>query len=328
MPNVEPVSVTHSIIDPEILPGIVANHYDLPAPIDCRLIWDGNNANYLITPGGVDYVLRIYQHEKFWLKNESDYRFELDWLHYLHTQNLPVSYPIRRRDGGFLGTLQAPEGKRYWALFDYAAGTIGPFMDESVAPIYGKTIAQIHLASDGFRSNHQRLHLDLEFLLEQPLRQINQAIGVRRPEDMAYLDDLAEQLRDGMAQLPFSGHEYGIIGGDFNGINHHLTEENQITHYDFDTCGYGWRAYDLAVFRWSQGKKEELWLPFLQSYQSVRPLSETEQRSIPTFVVLRHLWWMGAHTTYANSPQAPSGRSDYMWDDKFQRLRQFVEKLE
>jgi Ser/Thr protein kinase RdoA (MazF antagonist) len=44
--------------------------------------------------------------------------------------------------------------------------------------------------------------------------------------------------------------EVGSCHGDLHGWNAHIDQNMALTVYDFDCCGVGWRAYDIAVFRW------------------------------------------------------------------------------
>jgi Ser/Thr protein kinase RdoA (MazF antagonist) len=324
MPDSVPVRVLTSLIAPGALSLLAEAAYDLGAPAHSKLVSHNDNDHYLLTAGERRHVLRVYRHQKHWLRGESDYLFELDWLDFLHQRGLPVSHPIRRRDGGFLGSLAAPEGLRYWALFSLAEGRITR-MDPVKAEIFGRSIAQIHVESNDFSSPHERVHFDLDQILEKPVLRIRASLGDDRGEDLEFLGDLAGKLRRRVRETRFSGDAYGIIGGDFHGGNHYFTEENRVTHFDLDLCGYGWRAYDLAIFRWAGGGPDELWQPFLDGYQSVRPLSETEMEMIPTFVQLRQIWLMGSHTTYAEADSWLTGGD---WDRKFTSLRKMAEREE
>ncbi len=109
---------------------------------------------------------------------------------------------------------------------------------------------------------------------------------------------------------------------DFHGANCHFTEDNEIAHFDFDLCSYSWRAYDLAIYRWSTGRADHLWQAFPEGYQSVRPLSPTEREAVPTFVVMRQIWLMGSHTTY---PDARSWLRQNHWDRMFERLEECLQ---
>ncbi|WP_429842749.1 hypothetical protein [Brevibacillus sp. FIR094] len=47
---------------------------------------------------------------------------------------------------------------------------------------------------------------------------------------------------------------HGDLQGNFNT---NFCDDNTYTHFDFDLCGYGWRAYDLAAFKLSRILIEE-----------------------------------------------------------------------
>jgi Ser/Thr protein kinase RdoA (MazF antagonist) len=69
--------------------------------------------------------------------------------------------------------------------------------------------------------------------------------------------------------------------------------------FDFDCCGVGWRAYDIAVFRWAarfSKKENEQWQAFLKGYQAERSLAEADLQVVPLFIGIRHIWLMGLHT--------------------------------
>ena len=309
-----------SLIAPDALLPLLEDAYDLERPLHCHLVSSNDNDHYVVTSRQARHVLRIYRRTKHWVEHESNYHFELEWLAFLYEKGLPVSGPIRRRDGRYLGSLNAPEGPRYWALFSYAPGK--SVLDRARSRIYGESVARIHVASNEFQSVHPRCHFDLDRIAERPLQQIRSWLGNRRREEVEFLAGLAAELKDRVAAAGVSRDEYGIIGGDFQGSNHHFTEENELTHFDFDLCGYGWRAYDVAVFRWGRGAKQEIWSGFLEGYEAVRPLSDRDKTLIPVFVQLRHIWLMGSHTT---SPLLAAWL-DADWDGSFNHLRKMNQK--
>lgn len=86
-----------------------------------------------------------------------------------------------------------------------------------------------------------------------------------------------------------------------------IASEQTLTFFDFDVCGQGWRAYDLAVFYWgaAMGKSrlgwsdeqvERLWEAYLEGYLERRSLGESDLQAIPLFMVLRHFWFLGVQT--------------------------------
>lgn len=74
--------------------------------------------------------------------------------------------------------------------------------------------------------------------------------------------------------------------------------DRQVTFFDFDCCGPGWRAYDIAVFRWSielSKGGETLWESYLEGYTRNRAIHELDMEAIPLFVAIRHIWLLGLH---------------------------------
>lgn len=312
-----------SLIDPKSLSELIASHYDFEETAKATLLSICDNDVYLVTMGNSKYVLRIYRFNKHWLESKDNYLFEMEWLNFLKEKNLPISYPIRQRNGEYIGQLNAPEGIRYWALFSFAEGDTE--MDIKRAETFGKSIALIHLVSDDFVANHKRHHIDLEFLIDKPVHRIEQILNTSRIDDLNFLKELAAKLKSKIEAIPFATGEYGVIGGDFHGWNQHFNCANEVTHFDFDLCGYGWRAYDVAVFKWCRGENSELWEAFLGGYNAIRPLSSRELNAISAFVIIRQLWLMGSHTTY---PDAPARLDKNYWDNRFKELKRFAESYQ
>lgn len=268
------------------------------------------NDSYLVCTPNERFILRIYQapraHGRSW-RSLSDVLYELDLLRHLAHKGIPVSVPLARKDGTFVRTLQAPEGPRQAVLFTYAPGTpvSQPTLDADLSRLYGRAIAEFHSASEDYVSQHARFALDLEFLLEQPLQTI-QPLLVHRSDDWAYLLQVAAEVRARMAEVA-EGLEMGVCHGDALGGNAHLSADQGLTFFDFDVCGWGWCAYDLAVFYWgcalgksrlgrSDEEVERLWQAYLGGYLERRQLGELDRRALPLLVVLRHFWFLGLHT--------------------------------
>ena len=82
-----------------------------------------------------------------------------------------------------------------------------------------------------------------------------------------------------------------------------MSSQNQkVTFFDFDDCGLGWRAYDLATFRWNllvNEQDETVWQAFLQGYQQERTIRERDLEAVPLFVVVRDIWMAGQQASNA-----------------------------
>ncbi len=323
--------VTRSLFSQTHIAEWVAEHYSLPAPVKCQLLQAGDHDDYLICADSKQFILRIYG-EKYWLNTDEAYRFEIAWLRYLQEKRSPVSHLIPRKDGYFLGYIEAPEGPRHSILRCFAEGVSGP-LNGKRAFLLGREIARIHLISAKFETTHKRAPLDLHFLLDEPVLAIKQHLDARYTEEQQRLDELAAQLKEKvLSLLSFKEAEWGMIGGNFNGFNQHFVGNDQLTLWDFDLCGYGWRAYDLGVFRWMQFSDVRTgahaleaflkgnffkWKRFLSGYQSIRPLSGAELEAIPLFVQIRQIWHMGA---CVKSPNPLMSMNDRAWENSFNRL--------
>ncbi len=164
--------VTHSLLHPEDVAELVEREYTIAAPVKVGLLNRGFNDAYLVTDvEGGRRVLRVYNREKYWIRSESDLRFELDLLEHLAAAELGVIRPYQRAHGDRLGRLIAPEGQRHFALFTHAPGT--PLNEGTLNAeqwhAYGSDIARMHQRMDTFSTSHDRYHLDERMLIERPL---------------------------------------------------------------------------------------------------------------------------------------------------------------
>ena len=273
----------------EVLELVQAN-YSLGTPQTCTLIRRGFNDHYLLKAGQARYIFRVYLNGKYYVGSPEAFQFELDLLEYLQTQDIPVSYPIRMDNGELLGWTSTTLGERATALFSFAPGgeaSRESFTTEESLEV-GKTTAAFHLAADGFSSNHERYHLNLKYLVDEPLRLIEENNSERGQELLASLPPIPD-LVSAVKSLSIDNDEYGIIHGDLHPGNMHF-QEGQVTLFDFDHCGYGWRAYDLAPFYHAP---DALQKAFIQGYETLRPLTQGERDCLPIFAKLRMLWDAG-----------------------------------
>ncbi|WP_165422789.1 phosphotransferase enzyme family protein [Ktedonosporobacter rubrisoli] len=308
--------------------------YALEQPVKRHLLAHNLNDNYLISARSNKYILRIYQAPRSlgssW-RTPKDILYELDLLLHLQRKGVSVAAPLARKDGTLMRILQAPEGSRAAVLFTYAPGSAvtPPRQNRELSGIYGRAIAEIHTSSADFVSSHARFSLDLAYLLDTSLETIKLVLA-RRPEDLRYLLQMAGLLKGRLIQLIAQGLQPGICHGDAAGGNANISAEKKLTFFDFDVCGPGWRAYDLAVFYWGtlMGKSRlgwnneqahELWASYLQGYQQVCEPGERDLQAIPLFAMLRHFWFLGTIT--ANWDYWSYGEID---DDFFDRELTFL----
>ena len=103
-----------------------------------------------------------------------------------------------------------------------------------------------------------------------------------------------------------AGLEIGFCHGDFHGRNA-CQKDGSFTFYDFDCCGWGYRAYDLAVFPWAFAIRqsateriEAMGRAFLKGYARRRRVGVIDVDAIPVFVAIRQIWLTGLHIGFGD----------------------------
>ena len=321
--------IYHSILSADELIKIIQANYTLVSPLECSLFHSGVNDIYLVVAQEQKYILRVSHVKRYGAFDESAYRFELDLLGFLREKQLPVSYPLARRNQDMLGVIDAPEGKRHYALFNFAEGKLPSSLEKEHGYILGETLAKLHLAVNEFSSPHPRFHLDEEFLINEPMRRLERFPQIAK-EDMGFLEKLSEALRGSIQGLSRQIDEYGIIHGDFWWNNVHFAD-GKTTLFDFDFCGYGWRAYDIGSLRgtakaFGYSLSDEVVDSFVRGYQSVRKLTEPELAAISAFEKIRVIWAFGLWTA---SVDVHGARWFYeTFTQVFSNLKKWVEEEE
>lgn len=292
--------ICHSILDGEVLARLIEANYDLTLPIECSLFSRSINDVYLVASQGQQFILRISRVRRYGSFDDRAYSFELELLRFLHGNGLPVVYPLARRDKETLGAINAPEGKRYYALFSYAEGNIVSSLNQEQSYILGQSLARFHLAANEFSPTHPRFHLDENYLINEPMRRLKWFSQLPQ-EDLDFLDSLCMSLRETIQSLSQQRDEYGIIHGDLWWRNVHFAGR-RATLFDFDFCGYGWRVSDIASLRGNAiiyGKilSDDVVAALLEGYQSARPLTEVELAAMSDFAKITVVWALGVWTT-------------------------------
>jgi Ser/Thr protein kinase RdoA (MazF antagonist) len=129
-------------------------------------------------------------------------------------------------------------------------------------------------------------------LLDDSLKKIAPFLKDRK-QDFLYLYDLVEQIKVGLKCLEKKPPFWVVCWGDPHSGNAHFTADNEVTLFDFDQCGYGWRAFDIAKFlqiSLRTGISRKLRDAFLSGYQSIDQLTASELTSLQAFTQTAHIW--------------------------------------
>ena len=308
----------YSTLSPEALIEKVLDRYEI-GKINRCLFWNrGLSDIYLIEAQAQSYILKISHHH--W-RSQSEIQFELEFLDFLHHHNIPVANPLQTKTRELFVTLHAVEGDRYAALFPYAPGEV-PQGDLSLeqGKIMGQTLARIHQISLDFDTQTKRQPLDSDHLLDDSLKIIRPYLS---NGDLDYLNTTIEQIKLHLASLEQTSPFWSVCWGDPHSGNVHFTADNQITLFDFDQCGYGWRIFDIAKFlqvSLSAGISRPVRDSFLIGYQNVQQLQSVEISSLQALTQMAHIWaW--AISTKATTIHNWSRLDNYYINRRLHQLR-------
>ncbi len=318
-----PIRVLKSIFQPADIALDIADRYDIPGASG-EFILPGLNDTYLIQTAERRAVLRLYQHG--WRDSE-EIRYELELLLHLAEKHLPVSVALADRFGDYIHSYQAPEGERPAVLFTFAEGD-RPLLNPEMASQVGRLMADLHVAADDFETNALRRPRDLSRLDEA--LSLAEPLFVDRAEDFSCLEHVRDVITNRVKAL-VSGLNWGPCHGDLWQANLAQAPSGELTLFDFDLCGPGWRAEDLGFFKWnslfsSSSTASSSWEAFLDGYQSVRPLSPAEAEVVDVFVGVTHLLSLGL-TVMRSRFQGSAMLGQRQMDARLRAIRRWEENL-
>ncbi len=310
-----------------------------------------SDAYRLDTPDAA-YILKIYQHRRH---PRSAIEAEVSFLNDLREQDIPVAAPVANNASvyvnelaapvannssvyvnelaapvannasDYVNELAAPEGTRCAVLFEAIEGQAPRETNLAHSRSFGQLAGRIHRFADISGKTYDRWQLDEKYLVETPLAQIRPYLE-HRASDWETLRALGSELvSELLSLLPKESPQYGMCHGDLHTGNALFGKDGRLALFDFDSCGYGWRAIDVGVYHVSydwmglsdktRRKKARFWEAFVDGYSRERPLSENELAAAQLCLPLRHLELMGLTIRY----WSPQIGSDWINDDYFTR---------
>jgi Ser/Thr protein kinase RdoA (MazF antagonist) len=248
---------------------------------------------YLITSHEHRYVFYVYRCNQ---RTPDEIRAEWKFVDILHKNAIPVAPAIPTKKGELLIPFDAPEGTRFGVLAQYVDGKhLRHRPSSNAVKSYGSLIAQIHAVADGISLELIRPVIDYEILINKSMVAFDTVVTVRA-EQKAYLHRVADLLHTKVDSLPRTKPLYGMIHGDVIRANAQVSDDGLVTVLDFDMCGFGWRAYDIASYLLAiKGlpEQKEFESAFLSGYQEIRSLARNEQEMLPLFMAVRAVFDIG-----------------------------------
>jgi Ser/Thr protein kinase RdoA (MazF antagonist) len=219
----------------------------------CRLLNHVENTTFRVTAkGGKQYCLRIHRND---YHTRPAIMEELRWLQNLSRDaHLIVPKPVPSRSGQLLesvGTDLVGEA-RNCALLEWIEGR---FIDKSLNADHLKSLGQI-IGRLHRRARHrnvrERRYWDAEGLLgtKPKLGSVEDLPGISSSNQKT-ISDARRSTFQKLKQLEHRySHRRGLIHADLH-FGNVLMSKGRMAVIDFDDCGFGFLAYDLAVPLWA-----------------------------------------------------------------------------
>ena len=290
------IRVAHSIFDTASLLAAIQGQFDAPPFDSCLFFRSFINDTYRLSAGTKQYYLRVSQ--AGW-RSRNEVQAEIDAIEAIHRNGGSVARPVVRNDGGSVFALDAPEGQRPAVLFHEAPGNDlnydGP--DGSANAVrYGQAVAKLHNATSQVTIIEGRQPLDVQALLDVPRATV---LSKLPPEHRDYFTQLCDRLRRYV--VDHDNLTLGFCHGDLNSSNVHF-ERDRATTIDFDCCGWGWLAGDIAGFargialhRMPGREIQTLIESFLRGYESERTIAPVDREALPAFMLIQRIWVAALH---------------------------------
>lgn len=269
--------------------------YSLSADTTCQIIKAGINHTYLVSNSTDRYVFRVYSLN--W-RTITEIEEEIRLLIQLHQHNVSVSYPLLDNQNHYIQTINAPEGNRFAVLFTYAKGEkLHSYSLETHCRI-GALMARLHQLTHNQKLN--RVTYTSEIILKDSLEKISRFLP-RETDEMYFMHSAQKYLLQEFSTADVKEIRQGIVHLDIWFDNLNITDENQVTLFDFDFCGNGWLCMDVAYYilqlhnieRYEETQYRPKVESFLKGYESVTPLGDEEKRLLPMLGVSLYFFYLG-----------------------------------
>ena len=246
------------------------------------------NATFSVeTESGAKYALRININSSRTLENM---KAEIEWVRHLNrTSGIHTPTPIATLKDDYIAFGFHPESELEFrgVMYSWLDGEV--LGDEP-------TLSQLHEVGRSIAILHQE-SLDFALSTESSLPTFNDFFW--STEDYLFSDKsvLSDQDRNLIKEandliMRYTNELYAtspvhIIHADFHGWNL-MWNENQLSIFDFDDCGFGLEAQDLAVALYYLDTPEQD-AALLAGYKSVKPLPAYSDHQMKALLLQRRL---------------------------------------
>jgi Ser/Thr protein kinase RdoA (MazF antagonist) len=251
-----------------------------------------------------DLILRLHRQG---YHTKAEIASELVWLTAL--QDLPGLRAVRPV-AGKSGPVTQIDGRFIVGFAPIAGQELQPGDDLSrwFGPL-GEITARLHVQARGWTlpPGFTRKRWDVDTILgpDPHWGHWQQAQGLD-PAGEALLARATDKLARLLADYGTGRDVFGLIHADLRLANL-MVDDHGLTAIDFDDCGFGWWAYDLAAalsFIETDPRLPDLIARWCDGYARIAPLPATDRAMIPALILLRRVLLTAWLATRADSDTA------------------------
>ena len=274
--------------------------YGLDADTPLTLLNRSENETWRAGP----LVLRLHREG---YHSQPEIASELAWLSAL--QDLPGLNAVRPIPGA-QGLVTELDGRFIVAFAPIAGQELQPGDDLArwFAPL-GEITARLHLQSRQWTppQGFTRKRWDVETILgpNPHWGHWRQAQGLD-PNGQVLLARATDALAAKLTAYGTGPEVFGLIHADLRLANL-MVDGDTLTAIDFDDCGFGWWAYDLAAalsFYETDPRLPDLIARWCEGYARIAPLRSEDRKMIPALIFLRRVLLTAWLATRADSDTA------------------------
>ena len=287
------------LLCPNALGECLGPYYFPGKEIVCRLYCRGINDTYRVLIDGKLHWLKVYRSG---FHSREEIQAEVDLLLHLRRSGVQACVPIARADGGYVCEFETITGPRCGVLYETAG--LHDFKSTQETPEknirLGEYIARVHRAL-GEMPPAARPRLDCAGFIDGSMPYIREFAKVHE-FDLPFVEDIAARTKSALANLAQDNPAFGLCHGDIYEGNLRLDKAGNPVLFDFDFAGYGWRAYDIAMYAYNFSfgadpakleARARRFEAFMEGYSRVRAMPEDELRAIPWFIPFRRIFNLG-----------------------------------
>ncbi len=261
----------------------IKENYQFDGQITSKLLRSYTNDVYLIENQNRKFILKLYP--EAW-RSKEEVLWEIDLTNHLLEKGVLTGVPIKNLNNEFTNPFDIDKSKFTAVLFKYAKGDKPkqPFTPDLYYK-FGKAAAKLHKESNNFTSEYKRPNIEIKYLIDDSL-EIAQNIVSK--EELVKLTNFENKLKNKINS--FSKLDMGIVHGDLTLDNLHITDSGEITFYDFDSAGFGYRAMELQGWVVLNPERKQNIATFIKGYKEIRNIDDDNFKAAPYLQAAQDMW--------------------------------------